>query len=131
MADLTKAALADWAAHALAPSAHVVSEDLWCFAAVTTVTHTTHERYVVDAGPQAVKPTEFRRVNTTLGNLKTALAGPYRSFAHAEYVHRYLAEFAYRFNRRYDFPHGASPYPRSHANRATAPTHALLADAGN
>jgi hypothetical protein len=37
-----------------------------------------------------------------LGNLKTALAGTYHAFDYGKYGHRYLAEFAYRFNRRYD-----------------------------
>ena len=37
-----------------------------------------------------------------LGNLKTAFAGTYHAFDYAKYAHRYLAEFAYPFNRRYD-----------------------------
>ena len=37
-----------------------------------------------------------------LGNLKTALAGTYHSFDHAQYGARYLAEFAHRFNRQLD-----------------------------
>jgi hypothetical protein len=37
-----------------------------------------------------------------LGNIKTAITGTYHHVSpkHAE---RYLASFAYRFNRRYDF----------------------------
>lgn len=34
--------------------------------------------------------------------MKTAIAGTYHSFAFSKYAHRYLAEFAYRFNRRFD-----------------------------
>jgi hypothetical protein len=37
-----------------------------------------------------------------LGNLKTALAGTYHAFDFAKYAHRYLADFQYRFNRRFD-----------------------------
>ncbi|MEX3583781.1 MAG: transposase, partial [Burkholderia sp.] len=37
-----------------------------------------------------------------LGNLKTVLKGTYHAIDHAKYAHRYLAEFAYRFNRRFD-----------------------------
>lgn len=40
-------------------------------------------------------------INTTLGNLKTAIAGTYHSFSCSKYAHRYLAEFAYRVNRRF------------------------------
>src|SRR3989304_2635926 len=40
--------------------------------------------------------------NTTPGNLKTAIAGTCHAFAISQYAHRCLAEFAYRFNRRFD-----------------------------
>ena len=41
-------------------------------------------------------------VNTAIGNIKTAIVGTYRAI-HGKDVPRYLAEFEYRFNRRYDF----------------------------
>jgi hypothetical protein len=54
-----------------------------------------------------------------LGNLKTALAGTYHSFDHAKYGDRYLAEFAYRFNRRFNM---AAMLPRLlRAAASTAP----------
>ena len=34
--------------------------------------------------------------------VKMALSGTYHSVAYAKYAARYLAEFAYRFNRRFD-----------------------------
>jgi ISXO2 transposase-like protein len=37
-----------------------------------------------------------------LGNLKTSLSGTYHAFDFAKYGQRYLAEFQYRFNRRFD-----------------------------
>ncbi|WP_279587677.1 transposase [Rhodoferax ferrireducens] len=54
------------------------------------------------SGSQAAKRLEFRWFNTMPANLKTALAGTCHSFDHAKYAARYLAEFAYRFNRRLD-----------------------------
>ena len=67
---------------------------------------------VVDAGcvhqPKVVGPLkprelpEFKWVNTALGNLKTTLAGAFHSMNYRKYAHRYLAAFAYRFNRRFD-----------------------------
>jgi hypothetical protein len=39
-------------------------------------------------------------VNTTLGNIKTALAGTYHHVS-SKHAQRYLASFAWRFNRRY------------------------------
>jgi ISXO2-like transposase domain len=49
-----------------------------------------------------VKLPQFKAVNTLLGNLKTAIGGTYHAFDFAKYAHRYLAEFQYRFNRRFD-----------------------------
>ena len=40
-------------------------------------------------------------VNTLLGNVKRAIDGTYHA-CEARYAGRYLAEFAYRFNRRYE-----------------------------
>ena len=43
----------------------------------------------------------FKWVNTALGNIKAAITGTYRAI-NSKHVPRYLAEFEYRFNRRYD-----------------------------
>jgi len=40
-------------------------------------------------------------VNTVLGNLKSALRSTYHAVG-PKYAQRYLADFQYRFNRRYD-----------------------------
>lgn len=99
----TNEALKVWAANSRMPTAHVVSDGLWCFEGVTH-TAANHERHVTDGGRKAAQRPEFRWVNTMLGNLKTALKGTYHAFDHAKYAHRYLAEFSYRFNRRFDLP---------------------------
>ena len=99
--EFTKEAIAEWAKTALAASARVVSDGLWCFQAVTA-TGATHERTVTGGGPACVKLEQFRAVNTFLGNLKTAYSGTYHAFDFAKYAHRYLAEVQYRFNRRFD-----------------------------
>lgn len=74
---------------------------LWCFQAVT-VSGATHERTITGGGTASVKLAQFRAVNTLLGNLKTAFSGTYHAFNFAKYPHRYLAEFQYWFNRRFD-----------------------------
>ena len=99
--EFTKEAIAEWAKTALAASARVVSDGLWCFQAVTA-SGATHERTVTGGGPSSVKLQQFRAVNTLLGNLKTAYSGTYHAFDFAKYAHRYLAEIQYRFNRRFD-----------------------------
>ena len=37
-----------------------------------------------------------------LSNLKTGIAGTYHAFKFAKYAPRYLAEYQFRFNRRFD-----------------------------
>ncbi|KPL48481.1 hypothetical protein XAXN_13425 [Xanthomonas axonopodis] len=37
-----------------------------------------------------------------LGNVKRAISGTYHAVRQAKYARRYLAEAAYRFNRRFD-----------------------------
>jgi len=58
---------------------------------------------IISSGCAAVEKPEFYWVNTVLGNLKTALRISYHSFD-PKYAPRYLAEFEYRFNRRYSLP---------------------------
>jgi hypothetical protein len=83
----------------LAPTAHVVSDGLGCFRAVTTA-GCSHTAIVAAREPQQPEKTPaFRWVNTVLGNLKTAIVGTLKSVA-KRYAFRYLAEFQYRFNRR-------------------------------
>ena len=44
----------------------------------------------------------FSWINTVLGNLKNAISGTYHAFDFKKYAHRYLGEFQYRFNRRFE-----------------------------
>lgn len=90
-----------WASRALAPSTVVVSDGLACFTAVTAA-GCVHEQNIVGAGRKSTDRPCFNWVNTVLGNLKTALSGTYHAFDFAKYADRYLAQFQYRFNRRFD-----------------------------
>ncbi len=101
VAGFTKEALKAWAAQALTPSAHVICDGTACFAQVRAV-GATYEPHVTGSGRLAVQMPMFKWVNTMLGNLKTSLSGTYHSIKHKKYAARYLAEFAYRFNRRHD-----------------------------
>lgn len=78
----------------------VVSDGLGCFLAAEHAG--VHERVVTGGGKVAAKLPQFKAVNTVLSNLKTGLAGTFHAFKFAKYAHRYLAEFQYRFNRRFD-----------------------------
>ena len=85
-------------AHLLRPLT-VVSDGLDCFAAAAR--SGVHQRIVTGGGKASVQLPEFASVNILLGNLKTAITGTYHAFDFAKYASRYLAEFQFRFNRRY------------------------------
>lgn len=102
----TSQAVAGFAAsHLSAASTVVVSDGLRCFMAVRQA-GIEHQRIVLrphlHGEVACVKLPQFRAVNTLLGNLKTAISGTYHAFNFAKYAHRYLAEFQFRFNRRFD-----------------------------
>ena len=98
-----------WAKQALAAPAAVVSDGLWGFQGVAVQEGVSHRAYVTGHGKKAAMHPQFRWVNTMLGNLKTSLAGTYHAFNFSKYGKRYLAEFQYRFNRRFNL---ASMLPR-------------------
>jgi len=94
-------AIAAMAKAHLQPTARIVSDGLGCFRAVTRA-GCTHEPVNVSKtlDGKSEKLVCFRWVNTVLGNVKTAIVGTLKSVA-KRYVFRYLAEFQYRFNRRF------------------------------
>ena len=51
-------------------------------------------------GRKGAQHPSFKWVNTLLGNVKNAITGTLHSVS-LKHVPRYLAEFEYRFNRRY------------------------------
>jgi len=82
-----------------AAGSNVITDGLSCWTAVTTA-DCTHFPMVTGPGSRAAKWAPFKWVNTTLGNIKTALAGTYHHVS-PKHAQRYLASFAWRFNRRH------------------------------
>jgi ribosomal protein L37AE/L43A len=93
-------AVSGFARRSLHPDCQVVSDGLACFAAVAEA-GCRHEVIKTGSGAAAARTPAFKWVNTALGNIKAAITGTYRSISQ-KHVPRYLAEFEYRFNRRYD-----------------------------
>ena len=83
-----------------APASTVVSDGLRCFNGVGSA-GCVHQPIITGSGRKAARNPAFKWVNTTLGNIKSAIIGTYRAIR-GKHVPRYLAEFEYRFNRRYD-----------------------------
>lgn len=90
----------DWALQTIEPGSTVISDGLACFNAVVDA-GCSHDRIVCGGGKASVEEPEFYWVNTVLGNVKSALRSTYHSIK-PKHAHRYLAEFQYRFNRRFD-----------------------------
>ena len=82
--------------------ATVITDGLGCFNGVADA-GCTHEAIITGSGRKAARHPAFKAVNTVLGNIKSAIIATFRSVSR-KHAPRRLAEFEYRFNRRYDLP---------------------------
>jgi transposase-like protein len=96
----TKDAITSWAKKHLDPESIVVSDGLRCFTAIRDA-GIKHSAIITGGGPKSVDIPEFKWVNTIIGNVKNALHGTFHAISKRHFP-LYLAEFCYRFNRRYD-----------------------------
>ena len=94
-----KREIARGAKHWLAPGAAVVTDGLGCWSALDEAA-CSHQAIRTGSGRQAARMASFKWVNTTLGNIKSAITGTYRKLG-PDHAGRYLASFAWRYNRRY------------------------------
>ena len=83
----------------LLPGSTVVSDGLGCFTVIAKC-GCSHDPIATGGGPQAAQLAAFKWVNTMLGNIKNSIRGTYHAIR-PKHVPRYLAQFEYRFNRRY------------------------------
>ena len=95
----TKKTIKALAAKTLKPTARVITDGLGCFRGVAEA-GAAHTALIVAQLGHAEKLPQFKCVNTVLGNIKSAITGTYRAVR--KHAGRTLAEFEYRFNRRYD-----------------------------
>jgi transposase-like protein len=94
-----KAEIGALAKASLAAGSHVISDGLSCWPAVAEA-GCRHWPMPTGSGRQAARWAPFKWVNTALGNIKTALSGTHHHVS-AKHAQRYLASFAWRFNRRH------------------------------
>lgn len=97
VAGFRKTVLSAWALRYLAPGSVVVSDGLNCFPANKDA-GCAHEAIATGGG--VPREPALVWINTLLGNVKNALHGTYHALR-PKYLQRYLAEFCYRFNRRF------------------------------
>jgi transposase-like protein len=88
-----------WAKQHLQPNSTIISDGLPCFSAVKEA-GCHHISIVTGGGPQSVTKEEFTWINTLIGNVKNAITGTYHAI-NPKHLPRYLAEFCYRHNRRF------------------------------
>jgi hypothetical protein len=96
----TLSAIKDWATQNLSKGMSLQTDGLNCFPAVKQA-GVKHLPTVISDDLSQQDKGSFHWINTIIGNLKTALTGTYHHVSE-KHLSRYLAEFEYRFNRRYD-----------------------------
>ena len=96
----SKQQVENWSIENIQPGSSVVTDGLSCFLGIESA-GCIHKTKKVGSHKQAVMEPAFKWVNTVLGNVKNSLRGTYH-VVFEKYAHRYLAEFQYRFNRRFD-----------------------------
>ncbi|WP_431792913.1 IS1595 family transposase [Xanthomonas oryzae pv. oryzae] len=94
------AALTDWIARRLRPECEAYTDGLACFGRLEDAGH-AHTTLDTGGGRAATEAAGARWVNVVLGNLTRAISGVYHAIAQGKYARWYLAEAAYRFNRRF------------------------------
>jgi ribosomal protein L37AE/L43A len=100
VAGFTKEAIRDWAAANVAAGSRVISDGLACFNGAAAA---GFDHVVRITGGGRPKGSQFKWVNTGLGNVKGAITGTCRSID-ARHTPRYLAAYEWRYNRRFDLP---------------------------
>ena len=93
----------DWAQRRLTPDAAVYTDGLWAFRRFADAGH-DHNVLEPGGGRAATELPGARWVNVLLANVKRAISGRYHAIKQSKYARRYLAEAAYRFNRRFRLP---------------------------
>ena len=86
----------------------------------------SHRPIRTGSGPNAARVASFKWVNTTLGNIKSAITGTYRKLG-PDHAERYLASFAWRYNRRYQLQTVIPHFVHSAARTSPMPYQTLIA----
>ena len=100
VAGFTKNDISNWAKSHLFPGTSVLSDGLNCFPAVKDA-GCDHHVIVKSHIAKSHRYSEFKWVDTMIGNVKNSIHGTYHAISE-KHVPRYLAEFCFRFNRRFE-----------------------------
>ena len=125
VAGFRKKAIKKLVAEHLASTCRVVTDGLNCWTAAAEA-GLEHTAMATGSGKRAAQWSPFKWVNTTLGNVKAAITGTYRRVS-PEHAGRYLASFAWRFNRRFQLDSLIPRLVHSAVRTAPLPYHELVA----
>jgi transposase-like protein len=109
----------------LASTSRLVTDGLRCWTAAAEA-GLGHTPITTGSGKRAAGWAPFKWVNTTLGNVKAAITGTYRSVS-PDHAGRYLASFAWRFNRRFQLSTLIPRLVHSAVRTTPLPYHQLVA----
>ncbi len=96
----SKEAIMGWASNHLCQGDKVVSDGLNCFNGFGDAGF-SHRVIITGGGDKSVEIAELKWVNTIISNVKRSLHGTFHAISKKHFP-GYLAEFCYRFNRRFD-----------------------------
>jgi transposase-like protein len=100
VAGFHKKDISNWAKKHLCPGTSVVSDGLNCFPAVKDA-GCSHHAIIKSSIKITERYSDFKWLDTMIGNVKNSIHGTYHSVSE-KHVPRYLAEFCFRFNRRFE-----------------------------
>lgn len=100
VSSFTKKEIKAWAKKNLSKQSWIITDGYRCFNGLDEAKY-NHITKVIGQGNKSTDDPSFNWVNTVLGNVKNSITGTYHS-SRKGYCPRYLAEFHYRFNRRFN-----------------------------
>jgi len=92
--------LTKWAQIHLTPKSLVISDGLACFRGVERA-GVFHQAIITGGGAASVEQPYFQWVNTMISNVKNSMHGTYHAI-NKKHLPRYLGEFCFKFNRRFN-----------------------------
>ena len=101
-----------------------MTDGLGCWSALDEAA-CSHQAIRTGSGRQAARRASFKWVNTTLGNIKSAITGTYRKLG-PDHARRYLASFAWHYNRRVSVRSGRGMGPVKRISHVEARPHKVL-----
>ena len=120
-----KREIARFAKHHLGAGTRTIADGLTC-RTVLDRTGCDHRSIRTGSGRKAARMAPFKWVNTTLGNIKSAITGTYRKLG-PDHAGRYLASFAWRYNRRYQLQTMVPRFLHNAARTRPIPYRTLIA----